>query len=71
VEHLQNLDNVFADVERAGANIAGEKSDWCWNRVKNIEYVGIEVAMWFQASEVDKVWNWPWCENCTECRLCL
>jgi len=29
MEHLQNLDNLLADVERAEATISGEKSDWC------------------------------------------
>jgi len=34
IEHLQNLDDVLAEVERAGATISGETSDWCWNRVQ-------------------------------------
>jgi len=28
-EHVQNLDNVIANVVRAGATIAGEIFDWC------------------------------------------
>jgi hypothetical protein len=71
MEHLQNLDNVLADVERAGATISGEKSDWCWNGVKIVGFVCGEAERWPQASMVDKVWNWPRCENRTECRACV
>jgi hypothetical protein len=71
MEHLQNLDNVLADVERAGATISGEKSDWCWNGVKIVGFVCGEAGRWPQASKVDKVWNWPRCENRTECRAFL
>ena len=68
MEHLQNLDNVLADVERAGATISGETSDWYWNRVKIVGFVCGEAGWWPQASRVDKVWNWPRSENRTECR---
>jgi hypothetical protein len=68
MEHLQNLDNVLADVERAGDTMSGEKSDWCWNMVKIVGFVCGEAGRWPQASKVDKVWNWPRCENRTESR---
>jgi len=71
MEHLQNLNNVLPDVERAGATISGEKSDRCWNGVKIVSFVCGEARRWPQASKVDKVWNWPWCKNCTECRAVL
>jgi len=71
MEHLQNLDNVLADVERAGATISGEKSDWCWNGVNIVGCVCGEAGRWPQASKVDKVWNWPRCENRTECKAYL
>ena len=41
MEHLQNLDNILADVETAGATISGQKSDWCWNGAK---IVGMSVG---------------------------
>ena len=68
LEHLQNRDDVLADVERAGATISGEKSDWCWNVVKIVGFVCWEAGRWPQASKVGKVWNWPRCINCPECR---
>ena len=71
MEHLQNLDNVLADVERAGVTISGEKSDWCWNGVKIVGFVCGEAGRWPQASKVDKLCNWPWCENRTESRAFL
>jgi hypothetical protein len=30
VEHLRNLDNTFANVERAGGTISGKKSGRSW-----------------------------------------
>jgi hypothetical protein len=33
MEHLQNLDNLLANVGRAGATISGVKSDCGWNGV--------------------------------------
>jgi hypothetical protein len=68
MKHLQNLDNVLADVERAGGTISGEKSNWCRNSVKIVGFVCGDAGRWAQASNVDMVWNWPWCENRTECR---
>jgi hypothetical protein len=66
MEHLQNLHNVLANVERAGAAISGEKSDRCWNGVKILGFVSGEAGRWPQAFKIDKVWNWPWCDNRTE-----
>jgi len=71
MEHLQNLDNVLADVGRAGATISGEKSDWWWNGVKIVRCFCGEAGRWPQASKVDKLWNWPRCENRTECMAFL
>jgi len=71
MEHLQNLDNVLADVERTGATISGGKSDWCRNGVKIVGGVSGEAGRWPQTSKVDKVWNWPRCKNRTECSTFL
>jgi len=65
MKHLQNLNTVLADVARAGANISGEKSDWCWKGVKIVVCVCREAGRWPQVSKVDKVWNSLCCENCT------
>jgi len=71
MEHLHNLDNVVADVERAGATMYGEKSDQCWNRAKIVGFSCGEAARWLRVSKVNKVWIWPWCLNCTEFRAYL
>jgi len=39
MEPLQNVDNVLADVERAGATISRGISDCHWNGVKILEFV--------------------------------
>jgi hypothetical protein len=39
MEHLQNLDDVPADVWRAAATTSWENSDWCCNRVKVVKLV--------------------------------
>jgi len=68
MEQLQNLDKVPFDVERAGDTIAAEKSDWCWNGVKIVGCVCGDARRWQQPSKVDKVKNWPRCDNRTECK---
>jgi len=59
MEHLQNLYNILADVERATATVSGEQSDWYSNGVKIVGFIYGEVGRWPQASKVDKLWNWP------------
>jgi len=27
------------------------------------------MGRWQQVSKIDKMWNWPWCENYTDCRV--
>jgi hypothetical protein len=66
-EYLQNLDNVLADMKRAGATLSGETSHWSWNRGKIVGFVYGEPGRWQHASKVDKVWHWPRCENRSEC----
>ena len=48
MEHLQNLNNVLADMERAGDTISGDKSNWCWNGVKMVSFVCEEAVRWPQ-----------------------
>ena len=68
IEHQQNVDNIPAEMERAGARISREKSDWCWNGVKTVRFVSGEEGRWLQALMVKKECNWPWCENHTKRR---
>jgi hypothetical protein len=71
MERLNNLDNVLADVERAGATIWEEKSNWCWNGLQIVGFFWGEASRRPHASEDEMVWNWPWCENRTKCRAIL
>ena len=68
MEYLQNLTHELADLKRVGATMSGEKSDRRWIRVQIVRFVCGEAGRWLQASKVDKVWNWPWSQNHTECR---
>jgi len=59
MEHLQNLDTLLAEVERAGDHISGEKLDRFWYGVNSLEFVCGEVGVWPQVSNVEKVSNSP------------
>ena len=48
MEHLKNLDNVLADVERAGATMSGEQSDKCCNTIKMVGFVCGRAGRWLQ-----------------------
>lgn len=39
VEHIQNLDAVLADVERAGITIARAKSQFCYSGIKIVGFI--------------------------------
>jgi len=71
MEHLQNLNNVLAAVERAGAIISEEKSDWWGKGVKLVGFICTEAGRWLQASKVDTARNRPRCEHHAECRSSL
>jgi len=71
MEHLQSLNNILANMERAGATISGEISDWCWQGVQIVEYVWGDAGRWPEGSKGNKVCNCPWCENRTKCRAFL
>ena len=68
MQHLQNHDNILANVERSGATLSGEKSDCCWNGVRIVKFDCGEAGRWQQASKVSEVCIWPWRENRTEYR---
>lgn len=38
LEHIVNVDNVLADIERAGATVSGEKSQWVGERVEIVGF---------------------------------
>jgi len=71
MEYLLNVNNVLANMERAGAIISAEKSDRCWNGVTVLEFVCWVVDWWLQTTQVDNMLNWPRFKNCTQCSAFL
>jgi len=68
MEDCQNLNNILANVDRAGASISRENANWCWNGVRIVGSICGEAGRWLQASTVNKLWNWPRCKTCTKWR---
>ncbi|OAG34666.1 hypothetical protein AYO21_11178 [Fonsecaea monophora] len=59
LEHIQNLDRVFADIERAGATVSGAKASFCMAGVKIVGYVCDRFGRHADASEIEKIVTWP------------
>ena len=68
VEHLQNVDRVLADVERAGATISGHKSDFCYARMALVGYQVDKEGRHPSTQKVEKIVNWTACTNAKEVR---
>jgi hypothetical protein len=68
LEHVQQMDRVLADVERAGATVSGKKCFWGMDR---LGIVGYEVSAFGRhpdRNKVEKIRKWPDCKNVTEVR---
>ena len=59
VEHIQNLDKVLADLERAGVTIAGAKSQFCRAGIKIVRYICDADGRHPDTSKVLKILDWP------------
>ena len=59
VEHIQNLDAVLADLERAGITIAGTKSQFCYSGIKIVGYICDSKGQHPDRSKVLKILDWP------------
>lgn len=44
MDHLQSLDNLLANVERAEPTVSREKSDLCWNGINMVRFVSREAG---------------------------
>ena len=66
LEHIQNLDQVLCDLERAGATIAGGKSQFCMAGIKVVGYVCDREGRHPDSAKVEKILNWPTPSNPTE-----
>ena len=71
VEHIQNLDKVLADLERAEVTIAGAKSQFCRAGIKILGYICDVDGRHPDTSKVLKILDWLECTNTTSARAFL
>ncbi len=68
VEHIQNLDKVLADLQRAGVTIAGAKSQFCLAGIKIVGYICHAKGRHLDTSKVLKILEWPEFTDTTSAR---
>ncbi len=68
VEHIQNLDKVLAELERAGITIAGAKFQFCRAVIKIVGYICDANGRHPDNSKVLKILDWPECTDTTSAR---
>ncbi len=71
VEHIQNLDQVLADLERAEVTISGAKSQFCRAGIKIVGYICNAAGRHPDTSKVLKILDWPKCTDTTSTRAFL
>ena len=59
LEHIQSLDKVLADIERAGATISGIKSQFCMAGLKVVGFVCDINGRHPDTAKVIKILDWP------------
>ncbi len=69
VEHIQNLDKVSADLERAGVNIAEAKSRFFQAGIKIVGYICDANSCHPDTSKILKIFDWPECTDTTSARV--
>ena len=68
LEAIQSLDEVLADIERAGGTISGFKSAFVCEGLKIVAFVCDSEGRPPVAEKVRKIVEWPACRNVTEAR---
>ena len=68
LEAIQCLDEVLADIERAGGTISGFKSAFVCEGLKIVAFVCESEGRPPVAEKVRKIVEWPACRNVTEAR---
>jgi hypothetical protein len=63
LEHIQNLDKVLADIERSGATISGEKSQFCMEGIKIVGFVCNARGRSPESAKIAKVVDWEPCQD--------
>lgn len=66
LEHIQQLDEILCDIERAGATVSGEKLQLFMTSVKVVGYVCDKYGRHPEASKIEKIMTWPSPRNPTE-----
>ena len=59
MEHIQNLDVVLANIERAGATVSGKKSQFCMRGLKVVGFVCDINGRHPDAAKMIKIVDWP------------
>jgi hypothetical protein len=70
-EHLSNMDQVLADIERAGATISGHKSDFGFDSMIVVGYQVDKYGQHPDQKKIDKIMRWPPCRDSKEVRIFL
>ena len=68
LEAIQSLDEVLADIERAGTTVSGFKSAFVCKGLKIVTFVCDSEGRHPVAEKVRKIAEWPACRNVTEAR---
>ena len=63
IEHLQWMDAVLADLERAGATISGEKSQFCLQGIKMVGFICDTNGKHPESVKVIKILEWTRCST--------
>jgi RNase H-like domain found in reverse transcriptase/Integrase zinc binding domain len=71
MEHIQNLDAVLADLERAGVTLSGEKCKFCMAGLKIVGYVCDADGRHPDFAKIAKIIEWPPCNNPTDVKAFL
>ncbi len=69
VEHIQSLDAVLADLERAGVTISGAKSQFCMASLQIVRFIFDSAGRYLDTAKVLKIIDWPECQDIREARV--
>ena len=71
MEHLQWMDAVLADLERAGATVSGEKSQFCLRGLKMVGFIYDTDGKHPESLKVIKILEWTRCDTQRDVRVFL
>ncbi len=71
LEHIQWLDEILADLERAGCTISGAKSQFCMADIRIIGYLYDIEGRHPDTTKVIKILEWLYYDSVTEARVFL